>query len=95
MNKDIKKIIIVTIVISIIIIVVANMLNIIAIPGTVVDHNSAWISFYGSFIGAIICGIVGGLITLEGVKATIEYTQECRREDELKKNKTLLFDYGK
>ncbi|GEM_PF-1584909 len=85
MNKYIKKIIIATIVISVILIVVINTLNSITIPGIVVAHNSDWIPFYGSFVGAIICGIVGGLITLEGVKATIVYTQHCRREDELKK----------
>lgn len=86
MNKYIKKIIIVTIVISVILIVVINIVNSINIPGgIVVAHNSDWIPFYGSFVGAIICGIVGGLITLEGVKATIVYNQECRREDELKK----------
>lgn len=90
MNGSSNKIIIRTILISIVSIILINGINYISIKWIPVAHNSDWIPFYGSFVGAILCGIIGGLITLEGVKETINYAETTREEDERNKIKPYL-----
>ena len=74
-KKMIKKIIFASLVLILIIIVI-NF-----IPSSFVPHNNDWIPFYGSFVGAIMSGIIAGLLTYEGVKKTIEYTDKTRSDD--------------
>lgn len=84
------KIIIRTFWISVLSIVIINGINYISIKSLPIAHNSDWIPFYGSFIGAILSGIVGGLITLEGVKETIDDSKEARKIDERQRIRPYL-----
>ena len=90
MNNTSKKIIIRTIGISILLIILINGINYISIKSLPVAHNSDWIPFYGSFVGAILSGIVGGLITLEGVKETINDAKKAREIDERQRIRPYL-----
>ncbi|OSB08931.1 hypothetical protein B2H97_13310 [Paraclostridium bifermentans] len=90
MNDTSKRIIIRTAWISILSIIIINGINYISIKSLPIAHNSDWIPFYGSFIGAILSGIVGGLITLEGVKETINDAKEARKIDERQRIRPYL-----
>lgn len=90
MNDTSKKIIIRTIGISILSIILINGINYISIKSLPVAHNSDWIPFYGSFVGSILSGIVGGLITLEGVKETIKDAKKARERDERQRIRPYL-----
>lgn len=90
MNNTSKKIIIRTIGISILLIILINGINYISIKSLPVAHNSDWIPFYGSFVGSILSGLVGGLITLEGVKETIKDAKKARERDERQRIRPYL-----
>lgn len=90
MGKTSREIIILTAIISVISIILINLVNYANVESLPIAHNTDWIPFYGSFIGAIISGIMGGLITLEGVKETIKYSKKASEEEDRYKIKPYL-----
>lgn len=78
-KKFITKIIHKSVMVSILAIIIISIINI--IPNPIVPHNNDWIPFYGSFVGSIMSGIIAGLLTYEGVRKTIQYTDKTRIDD--------------
>lgn len=79
MDDFVKKIIWKIILASLVLIFIVILINF--IPSKFTPHNSDWIPFYGSYMGAIMSGIIAGLLTYEGVKKTIVYTEKTRSDD--------------
>jgi hypothetical protein len=62
-------------------IVINQLMRVDWFSGIVVGEEGIWISFYGSYVG----GVIGGLLTLVGVVITINYQKETNKtaEDEV------------
>lgn len=78
-SKESKLIILRTLIVSAILLFGINLVNLFSLEG--VAHNNDWIPFFGSYIGSILSGLIAGLLTFEGVKATIHHTNETRKDD--------------
>ncbi|MDY7224648.1 MIP/aquaporin family protein [Halalkalibacterium halodurans] len=49
---------------------------------SVAGDENHWIPFFGSYIGAIVGGIISGTLTLMGVLLTIKDSEKIRKKDE-------------
>jgi hypothetical protein len=52
---------------------------------SVAGDEKTWIGYLGSFWGAVIGGVISGVITLRGVKATIKHNEEQKKQEEFPK----------
>lgn len=79
MNK--KTLIIIICIVSFLILLLPIFINILLridwFSSIVMGGESGWLSFYGSYLG----GILGGLLTLVGVFLTIRYQDDLRKQE--------------
>ena len=75
-NHNLKYIFLVSVLLLILLPVLVNVLMSFSISN-VYGETSTWITFFGSYIGSVL----SGLLTLSGVFLTIRYTQELNKEN--------------
>jgi hypothetical protein len=90
MNKTMRyKLILIILAIMILFPIIINMMmNVSVLPSLfpVVGDETVWIALLGTFWGAIIGGVIAGVLTLYGVNRTIEASFLAIKENDIQQN---------